>query len=115
MVRDHIFRAADTIHFLRCEDVHMMLSRSMVQRSAPAQVRSVPRRIAVGPAVKNGDACIANLVPTKSLCVESFTDYPPLGRFAVRDMRQTVAVGVIKSVTKSDGEGKATKSAAKKK
>ena len=30
------------------------------------------------------------------MCVEAFTDYPPLGRFAVRDMRQTVAVGVIK-------------------
>ncbi len=22
------------------------------------------------------------------MCVEAFTDYPPLGRFAVRDMRQ---------------------------
>ena len=65
--------------------------------------------------VKNGDACIANLVPTKPLCVESFTEYPPLGRFAVRDMRQTVAVGVIKGVTKKEKEGKATKSAAKKK
>ena len=30
------------------------------------------------------------------MCVEAFTEYPPLGRFAVRDMRQTVAVGVIK-------------------
>merc|ERR1712048_1172760 len=47
--------------------------------------------------VKTGDACIVNLEPTKPLCVESFTDFPPLGRFAVRDMRQTVAVGVIKS------------------
>merc|ERR1719498_118739 len=51
--------------------------------------------------VKNGDACIAVLSPTKPMCVEAFTDYPPLGRFAVRDMRQTVAVGVIKSVDKS--------------
>merc|ERR1719266_1059784 len=24
------------------------------------------------------------------MCVEPFSDYPPLGRFAVRDMRQTV-------------------------
>ena len=38
------------------------------------------------------------LVPTKPHCVESFSDFPPLGRFAVREMRQTVAVGVIKSV-----------------
>jgi elongation factor 1-alpha len=43
---------------------------------------------------------MVRLVPTKPLCVESFSEYPPLGRFAVRDMRQTVAVGVIKAVTK---------------
>jgi elongation factor 1-alpha len=36
------------------------------------------------------------------MCVESFTEYPPLGRFAVRDMKQTVAVGVIKSTTKKE-------------
>jgi elongation factor 1-alpha len=48
--------------------------------------------------VKTGEAAMVKLVPTKPLCVESFSDYPPLGRFAVRDMRQTVAVGVIKAV-----------------
>jgi len=53
--------------------------------------------------VKKGDAVNAVLIPQKKLTVESFKDYPPLGRFAVRDMRQTVAVGVIKSVTKSSG------------
>ena len=55
------------------------------------------------------------MVPTKPMCVESFTAYPPLGRFAVRDMRQTVAVGVIKAVEKKDVAGKVTKAAAKKK
>ena len=54
------------------------------------------------PFVKNGDACMATLEPTKPMVVEAFSDYQPLGRFAVRDMRQTVAVGVIKSVNKSD-------------
>jgi elongation factor 1-alpha len=34
------------------------------------------------------------------MCVEVFQEYPPLGRFAVRDMKQTVAVGVIKAVEK---------------
>jgi elongation factor 1-alpha len=53
-------------------------------------------------AIKNGQAAIVKLVPSKPLCVETFTEYPPLGRFAVRDMRQTVAVGVIKSVTKKE-------------
>ena len=63
--------------------------------------------------LKSGDAALVKFVPSKPMCVEAFTDYPPLGRFAVRDMRQTVAVGVIKSVIKSDKAGKVTKAAAK--
>jgi len=63
--------------------------------------------------VKTGDAAMINLVPSKPMCVEAFSDYQPLGRFAVRDMRQTVAVGIIKSVDKSDVAGKVTKSAQK--
>jgi len=63
--------------------------------------------------VKSGDAAMVLLIPSKPMCVETFTEYPPLGRFAVRDMRQTVAVGVIKSVTKKDKNAKATKGAAK--
>ncbi|XP_060552203.1 elongation factor 1-alpha-like [Ruditapes philippinarum] len=63
--------------------------------------------------VKSGDACMVKLVPSKPMVVESFSEYPPLGRFAVRDMRQTVAVGVIKSVQKSEMQGKTTKAAQK--
>jgi elongation factor 1-alpha len=64
--------------------------------------------------VKKGDAVMATLVPSKPMCVEGFKEYPPLGRFAVRDMRQTVAVGVIKSVNKNKGgTGKTTKAAEK--
>ncbi|KAF3826320.1 hypothetical protein GH733_006434 [Mirounga leonina] len=58
--------------------------------------------------LKSGNAAIIDMVPGKPMCVESFSDYPPLGRFAVRDMRQTVAVGVIKAVDeKAAGAGKA--------
>merc|ERR1712088_1261629 len=63
--------------------------------------------------VKSGDAAIVEMIPSKPMCVEPFSPYAPLGRFAVRDMRQTVAVGVIKSVDKSENAGKVTKSAAK--
>ncbi len=48
--------------------------------------------------VKSGECAIVKLIPTKPMCVEKFADYPALGRFAVRDMRQIVAVGVIKYV-----------------
>lgn len=63
--------------------------------------------------LKSGDAAMIRLIPSKSMCVEAFSEYPPLGRFAVRDMKQTVAVGVIKEVTKKAIEGKATKAAQK--
>jgi elongation factor 1-alpha len=63
--------------------------------------------------IKSGDAAIVTMEPSKPMCVEAFTDYAPLGRFAVRDMRQTVAVGVIKSVKKIDKATKVTKAAAK--
>jgi len=64
--------------------------------------------------IKSGDAAIIDLVPSKPMCVETFTEFPPLGRFAVRDMRQTVAVGVIKAVKPKDTSGgKVTKAAEK--
>jgi len=62
--------------------------------------------------IKSGDAAMVRLTPSKPMCVEAFTDYPPLGRFAVRDMRQTVAVGVIKAVAKKTAAAKGAKAAA---
>merc|ERR1712077_92044 len=63
--------------------------------------------------IKSGDAAIVKLLPSKPMCVEPFAEFPPLGRFAVRDMRQTVAVGVIKATTPKEVSGKTTKAAEK--
>jgi elongation factor 1-alpha len=55
--------------------------------------------------IKSGQAAIVEMVPSKPMCVEAFSKYAPLGRFAVRDMRKTVAVGVIKSVKRKQADG----------
>jgi len=67
---------------------------SKVDRRTGKEVEKEPKN------VKSGDAAMIKLEPSKPMCVETFNEYPPLGRFAVRDMRQTVAVGVIKEVVK---------------
>lgn len=52
--------------------------------------------------VKTGDACTVVFKPTKAMVVETFQQYPQLGRFVIRDMNRVVAAGVIKSVVKSE-------------
>ncbi|KAJ6778359.1 TRANSLATION FACTOR [Salix koriyanagi] len=55
------------------------------------------------------------IFPTKPVVVDTFSTYPPPGRFAVRDTRRTVAAGVIKNAEKKDASGAmVTESAAKK-
>jgi len=79
-----------------------------VDRRTGKPLEEVPK------SVKSQEAAIIKLIPTKPLCVEKFSEYAPLGRFAVRDMRQTVAVGVVKDVEKKvGGSGTKTKAAEK--
>jgi elongation factor 1-alpha len=49
--------------------------------------------------VKKGESMVAKLVPLKPLCIETYKEFPQLGRFAVRDMGITVAVGVVLDLT----------------
>merc|ERR1711996_93254 len=97
---------------LDCHTAHIACKfaeiKEKVDRRTGKVVEEMPKFI------KSGDAAIVTLAPSKPMCVESFSEYPPLGRFAVRDMRQTVAVGVIKTVEKVSGKGgKVTKAAEK--
>lgn len=43
--------------------------------------------------LKNGDAAVVTVKPTRNLVIEKAQDFPELGRFAIRDMGQTVAAG----------------------
>jgi elongation factor 1-alpha len=96
---------------LDCHTAHIACKFSELQtkidRRSGKELEKDPKNI------KSGDAAIVNLVPTKPMCVETFADYPPLGRFAVRDMRQTVAVGVIKEVNKKEKKVVAAKAGGK--
>jgi elongation factor 1-alpha len=48
--------------------------------------------------IKTGDAAIVKIVPVRPMVIESAKEIPQLGRFAIRDMGQTVAAGVCLEV-----------------
>jgi len=48
--------------------------------------------------IKTGDAAIVKIVPTRPMVIESSKKIPQLGRFAIRDMGQTVAAGICLEV-----------------
>ena len=49
--------------------------------------------------LKTGDAALVKIKPLRPLAVESYSDIPQLGRFAIRDMGSTIAVGVVQQIT----------------
>ena len=49
--------------------------------------------------LKTGDSAIVKLRPVRPLVIESYSEIPQLGRFAIRDMGATVGVGIVKEVT----------------
>lgn len=49
--------------------------------------------------LKVGDAAIVKIRPVRPTCIETFTEFPEMGRFALRDMGATIAAGVVKEIT----------------
>jgi len=60
--------------------------------------------------IKTGDSAIVKIQPLRPIVLETFKDYPELGRFALRDMGSTVAAGIVREVTQ---KGQVEKLAAK--
>ncbi|MCE4606930.1 MAG: translation elongation factor EF-1 subunit alpha [Desulfurococcales archaeon] len=54
--------------------------------------------------LKQGDAAIVRFKPIKPLVIEKYSDFPPLGRFAMRDMNKTIGIGIVKDVKPSSVE-----------
>ena len=49
--------------------------------------------------LKTGDAAIVRIKPVRPLAIETFKEFPEIGRFALRDMGTTIAAGVVKAIT----------------
>ena len=98
---------------LDCHTAHIACKFSKIQskidKRTNKEIEKEPQFI------KSQEAALIELIPQKPMVVEAFQNYAPLGRFAVRDMRQTVAVGVIKETTRKEkgAAGKTTKAAQK--
>ena len=45
--------------------------------------------------IKQGDIALVKLKPIKPLVVEKYSDFPGLGRFAMRDMGRTIGIGQV--------------------
>ena len=56
--------------------------------------------------IKTGDVALVKIQPLKNVVIEKFSDFAPLGRFAIRDMGQTVAAGVVLDVVEKKMEEK---------
>ena len=48
--------------------------------------------------LKTGDAAIVRVRPTRPLAIETFKEFPEIGRFALRAMGPTIAAGVVKGI-----------------
>jgi elongation factor 1-alpha len=98
IVMNHKNITAGYAPVLDCHTAHVACKftdlKNKVDRRTNKMIEAEPKF------VKTNEGCDVTMVPQRPMVVESFKEYPPLGRFAVRDMRMTVAVGVIKGVTK---------------
>lgn len=52
--------------------------------------------------IKTGDIAIVKIKPTRPIVAEKFSEFPQLGRFAIRDMGETIGAGVILEITRKE-------------
>jgi elongation factor 1-alpha len=98
IVMNHKNITAGYTPVLDCHTCHVACRfsqlRNKVDRRTNKLMEEAPK------SVKTNEGCDVTLVPTRPMVVEAFSEFPPLGRFAVRDMKLTVAVGIVKGVEK---------------
>ncbi|KAL4332296.1 hypothetical protein GQ457_07G021790 [Hibiscus cannabinus] len=86
------------------------LLKSLLNKRSSKELEKEPKFL------KNDEAGMVKIIPTKHMLVKTFSKHPPLGHFTVKDMRQIATVGGIKRYEKKlPTSAKVTKLAVKKK
>jgi len=49
--------------------------------------------------LKTGDGALVRFRPLRPIAIETYSEFPEIGRFAIRDMGTTIAAGVVREIT----------------
>ncbi|KAK8570695.1 hypothetical protein V6N13_103099 [Hibiscus sabdariffa] len=83
---------------LDCHSSHMAMKfvelLTKIDKQSSKELEKEPKFL------KNDEAGMVKIIPTKHMLVKTFSKHPPLGHFTVKDMRQIATVGGIKSYEK---------------
>ena len=71
------------------EEVTLASLLHMVDKKTKKKSKNAPKFL------KPGDVAIVRIETSASICLETYDDYPQLGRFTLRDEGKTIAVGKI--------------------
>ncbi|XP_026991153.1 G1 to S phase transition 1, like isoform X2 [Tachysurus fulvidraco] len=86
------------LHIHTCiEEVQITALICLVDKKTAEKSKTRPRF------VKQDQVCIARLRTAGTICLETFKDFPQMGRFTLRDEGKTIAIGkVLKLVAEKD-------------
>ncbi|MEE6497574.1 hypothetical protein FKM82_002774 [Ascaphus truei] len=86
------------LHIHTCiEEVEITALICLVDKKSGEKSKTRPRF------VKQDQVCIARLKTAGTICLETFKDFPQMGRFTLRDEGKTIAIGkVLKLVPEKD-------------
>ncbi len=69
----------------------------IVKKIDPKTGQAIPEKTEF---LKTGDIAVVKFKPVRPMCLEKAADFSQLGRFALRDMGQTVAAGIVQDLKK---------------
>eukprot|EP00397_Hematodinium_sp_SG-2012_P025845 GEMP01027034.1.p1 GENE.GEMP01027034.1~~GEMP01027034.1.p1 ORF type:complete len:438 (+),score=87.41 GEMP01027034.1:197-1510(+) len=82
---------------MNCHTAHVPCRIEQIIAKLDRKAKATTEKVV---SLKQGDAAQVVMRPLKPVVLEPFKTYPSLGRFALRDVQKTVAVGIVKEVTK---------------